>query len=300
MENIDLDINNYDFDDILNLFHLEYDFDINQLKQVYKVVLKTHPDKSGLDKKYFLFYGKAFKKLKHIYDYRNKFLENSQEKGCVNRQSYKVNDENNKHNISKEDLNKVLKSENFNEWFNKTFEKVKIYDEEQDNGYEDWLKGNDGLYNGNTNRSLNEIIEQSKNESRSKALINYRGIQDIYSGVGVGQSSLTRDKLEEYSSDLFSKLKFEDLRKAHTETVIPVTEEDYRNKEKYSSVDDLKRRRMESGRLISEREAKEKLRNNELREHKNDMYRSYKMMKQMEAIENSNKLFYASLKQIQN
>jgi hypothetical protein len=300
MENIDLDIENYDFDDILNLFNLDYDFGINELKQVYKVVLKTHPDKSGLDKKYFIFYGNAFKKLKKIYDYRNKYIENSKKEGCVNKQVYNINDTKIDHNIDKKELNKLLKSDNFNEWFNKTFEKVKIYDEEQDNGYDDWLKGNDGIYNGNTNRSLNEIIEQSKRESRNKALIQYKGIQDIYSGVGVSQSSLTRDKIEEYSSDMFSKLQYEDIRKAHTETVIPVTEEDYINKEKYSSVDELKRRRMESGRLITEEEAKEKLREREIKEHKTDMYRSYKMMKQMEAIKDSNNKFYASLKQLRN
>jgi hypothetical protein len=35
-------------------------------------------------------------------------------------------------------------------------------------------------------------------------------------------------------------------------------------------------------------------------EQKTEMYRSYKMMKQMEAIKESNNKFYASLKQIGN
>ena len=298
MESLDLDIDNYNFDDILNLFNLEYDFGMREIKQVYKVVLKTHPDKSGLNKKYFLFYKEAFNKLKKIYEYRNKYIENSKKQDCVSRINYKMDE--NMLDIDKKELNKLLDSENFNEWFNKTFERVKIHDEEQDNGYEEWLNSNDGIYDGDTNRSLNEIIEHSKRESRSKSLIQYRGIQDIYSGIGVSQSSLARDKLEEYSSDIFSKLKFEDIRKAHTETVIPVTEEDYINKEKYTSVDELKRRRMESGMLISEEEGREKMRQRNIEEHKSDMYRSYKMMKQMEAIKESHNKFYGSLKQLKN
>ena len=298
MEKIDLNIKNYDLDDILKLFHLDYNFGEEELKKVYKIVLKTHPDKSNLDKKYFIFYSKAFKKLKEIYDYKTKYLKESKNEKCVSRQNYNnnVND-----GLRKDEIKNILEKEDFNEWFNKMFDKVKLEDEENDKGYGDWLKKSEPLLEKAHNVSMmNELINQRKVESRNNVLAKYNGIQDLHSGIGVSQSSILRDELEEYSSDMFSKLQYEDLKKAHTETVIPVTDEDYHNKEKYSSVDDLKRRRMESGRLISEREAKEKLRNNELREHKNDMYRSYKMMKQMEAIENSNKLFYASLKQIQN
>ena len=60
---IDLDIENYDFNDLLKLFNINYNFNAEDLKQCYKIVLKTHPDKSGLNKEYFLFYSKAFKIL---------------------------------------------------------------------------------------------------------------------------------------------------------------------------------------------------------------------------------------------
>ena len=50
---IDLDIDNYNFNDLLNLFNIDYNFNEKELKQCYKTVLKTHPDKSGLDQKYF-------------------------------------------------------------------------------------------------------------------------------------------------------------------------------------------------------------------------------------------------------
>ena len=53
MDELDLDINNYELNDILNLFQIPSDFTEEQLKQCKKAVLKTHPDKSGLDKEVF-------------------------------------------------------------------------------------------------------------------------------------------------------------------------------------------------------------------------------------------------------
>jgi len=44
----DFNIENYDYDDLLNLFKIPYNFDENDLKKSKLVVLKTHPDKSGL------------------------------------------------------------------------------------------------------------------------------------------------------------------------------------------------------------------------------------------------------------
>ena len=69
---IDLDLNNYDLNDLLKLFNLKPNFDGDDLKQVKRTVVQVHPDKSGLDKKFFLFYCKAFRAVKNIYEYRNR------------------------------------------------------------------------------------------------------------------------------------------------------------------------------------------------------------------------------------
>ena len=61
MEGLDLNIDNYDLTDLLALFRLEFDFKEDDLKRVKKTVMQTHPDKSGLDKKYFLFFTSAYK-----------------------------------------------------------------------------------------------------------------------------------------------------------------------------------------------------------------------------------------------
>ena len=49
-------MDNYNLEDLLRLFHLDYNFNEEQLKSAKKIVLKTHPDKSQLPKEYFLFF----------------------------------------------------------------------------------------------------------------------------------------------------------------------------------------------------------------------------------------------------
>ena len=72
MSNFDLNIDNYDLEDLLNLFHLNYEFDENDLKRAKTVALKTHPDKSGSHKEVFLFFMKAYKMIESIYEFKMK------------------------------------------------------------------------------------------------------------------------------------------------------------------------------------------------------------------------------------
>ena len=55
----DLDLSNYDLQDILNLFQIPENFTEADLKKAKRQVLKLHPDKSRIDSKYFLFYSKV-------------------------------------------------------------------------------------------------------------------------------------------------------------------------------------------------------------------------------------------------
>jgi hypothetical protein len=56
MDSVDLDINNYNLQDILSLFKIPVNFDEHDMKRAKQIVLKTHPDKSKLPAEYFLFY----------------------------------------------------------------------------------------------------------------------------------------------------------------------------------------------------------------------------------------------------
>ena len=64
----DLDIKNYNMNDILKLFNInEEEFDKNDLEKAYDICLKLHPKKSLLPEEYFNFYIKAYKSLVKYY-----------------------------------------------------------------------------------------------------------------------------------------------------------------------------------------------------------------------------------------
>lgn len=285
---IDLDINNYDFDDLIKLFNISKNINSEELKRAYKMVLMTHPDKSGLDKEYFLFFSKAFKLLKQIYDTCNK------KEQCIRPSSYNTNQE------EDENIKKILRenSKGFNKKFNILFEKVKLEDDEHDTGYGEWLKSSEGVLNIKaTNVSdMNEQIEQVKKSY--KELTVYNGIQDL--AFHNGSYNLVRDKQQEYSSDVFSKLKYEDLKKAHTESFIPVTQDDYKNRKHFTNTNDLMRYRKQNETLLSNEESNKIYKQNKLNEQQKDLQNAYKLARQMEKIEETNKNWNANFKLLTN
>ena len=56
LEELDLTLSNYNLKDILNLFKLPDNFTKQQFKDAKQIVYAIHPDKSRLDKKYFIFF----------------------------------------------------------------------------------------------------------------------------------------------------------------------------------------------------------------------------------------------------
>ena len=119
MDDVDLDINNYDLEDLLQLFNLPLDFNKQQLKNAKSIVLKLHPDKSGLNSKYFIFYSNAYKNVCKIWEFKSKT-----EKDVNNESTVYVNNDDetssNKIILNKmfEKNNDLKKPENFNKWFN--------------------------------------------------------------------------------------------------------------------------------------------------------------------------------------
>ena len=57
---LDLDLENYSLEDILDLFKLTYDFTEDDLKSAKKIASLTHPDHSGLNAEIFMFFTKAY------------------------------------------------------------------------------------------------------------------------------------------------------------------------------------------------------------------------------------------------
>lgn len=283
METIDLNIKNYELEDILNLFNLSYDFNFQELKSAFKIVAKTHPDKSNLPKDYFMFFKKAYSVLLEIYKIRNK--------KNAHREDYHSDE----HKLLSK---KVSKQDNFNETFNKMFEETTQSFFNRENGYGDWLK-NEKLNEDKLNNmsEMGEYFEKKKKESRE--LVKHRGIQEINSGFN--NTHLTNEEPEEYCSGLFSKLQYEDLKKAHTETVVPVTQEDFYNTKRFKNLEQLQRERKgQDTTPMSKQDANNYFQKKNENENKQDMHKMYSLMKQDEKAREINREWWGKMRRLEN
>jgi hypothetical protein len=134
---MDLNIDNYSLKDLLHLFKLPDTFTESQLKEARKRVIAVHPDKSGLDKSYFIFFHKAYTLLDTVYKFKQKAQQNMSE-------TMKFSDimESMEETDKKIIASTFTSNPKFNQEFNKLFDTLYIKD---DDGYGDWLKSNDDL-----------------------------------------------------------------------------------------------------------------------------------------------------------
>ena len=289
METYDLNIENYELEDILSLFHLKHDFTNADLKEAHKMALQMHPDKSNLTSEYFIFFMKAYKLLCRIHYFR--FRPPSK------RPTYDV-DLREDEKIILHNLQAQKKTKEFNRWFNEMFEKVKIKDNEQDSGYEDWFRD---LSDAEEIKriSLSQFdSEFEKKKQNCKALAISTGLGEMGGDEGYG---LMREQPKCYSAAIFSKLPYEDLKKAHTETVVPVTKEDFLNKPTFSNIDSYKSHRdnqniappslQQSRRFLAEKTKNDA---------EGDVHRIYNILKQDEEIQERNSEWWGYLKQLTN
>lgn len=249
METHNLNINDYGFEEILNLFNLTYNFTDEELKIAKKKVLFTHPDKSKLDPKYFLFYKKAFD-LVLKYNEENK--KQSVSVPTDKQLKYEKNDI-----IECSQIDKIIKKmdkTDFNAKFNKLYEEnmMKKIDKKKNEWFQDEQPVFDLQTTDITMQNIGKAFETIK--SKNSQMIKYRDVREITQtnfgtslfddndGCGENQDGLSS---EEYiTSDIFSKLKYDDLRKVHKDhTVFDVSEKDYDKVKKYNSVEHLSRER---------------------------------------------------------
>lgn len=239
-----LDISHYSFQEILNLFNLTYTITEDDLRNAKKKVLMTHPDKSRLPPEYFLFYKKAFDIVVEYYKNNTKQNVPLPEK-CTYQNEFGPDAQTAKQvhsTISKMD------SQQFNTMFNKIFDKT--IERKVDTSRNEWFSREEPVYSINepvTKTNMNAAFEQVKERQQAHALARYTGVSHIYSGHGMGTNFYEEidDEDEEYvTADIFSKLKFEDIRKVHKDqTVFSVSEREYANVPKYASVEQFERAR---------------------------------------------------------
>jgi len=291
---VDLDIQHYNLQDILSLFKVSHNFNEADLKRAKQMVLKTHPDKSSLPSEYFLFYSKAYKMLYSIWEFR-KCSE-----GDVSGNTEYSNDSQEGKNILLNQFfesNQELKNKQaFNRWFNEQFEKSKVKEESKENGYGDWLKANDGSEptKHSSVAAMKQDFDERKREARS--LVIARDIEEVWHPPSMGASDLSNDIPGTYDSDLFSGLGFQDVYKAHTETLIPVTEEDYEKKQKFRSVNEfMSFRNTQDTTPLSELQAEQFLQQKQQKDEQMATRRAYELAKQTEIAKQKNNEFWSGI-----
>ena len=295
--NIDLNIDNYTLDDLLNMFELSHSFNKNDLKRAKRIVLKMHPDLSGLPSEYFMFYSKIYNILYDIYNFKN--INNKTENDFLRKEYFNNDDK----NVALEKFaQSTLKNDkSFNEKFNEMFNKysnVKLNDEL---GYDEWFRNKD-TYNdnnfSNTNIRLDQFDDFFKEKKNSMNIIHYNDIQDIDSSTNVSCSYLDNDEnTSSYEAPLFSSLQYNDLKNAYENTIIPVTNDDFNRREKYKNINELEQRRLKDMIGIEKHYTNQykHYENKNNYENKQAGYRTFKLLQQMEKQEINNTKFVNEL-----
>ena len=293
MEHLDLNINNYNLKDILDLFKLPSNFDESQLKMAKLTALKTHPDKSGLNPEIFRFFLKAYNVLVKIYKFRRRSesdLENV---------SYDKSDTYIDKNEKLLDKIKNKPVEQFNDWFNEIFEKVNAGEEMR--GHGDWLSSDQGLVQEQAKNLSDFGRVFNKTKENLKQVVIYDSVQD--SMTNSFGSMLNGNEEQIFSSNIFSnsKLKFEDVKVAHTETVVPVSESDFHKIPKFNSVDEYQRHRSSNmPNMLSKEESRNILNKRNVENENLATNRAYELLKQEERNSEKNKNWWKYVALLEN
>jgi len=298
---VDLDIDNYNLQDILSLFKIPITFDERDLKKAKQIVLKTHPDKSKLPSEYFLFYSKAYKMLHSVWSFRKRGDVDTKDPKNTEYSNYSEEDSNILLDNFFDSNEKFKDNDNFNRWFNDQFEKNKLHNESETKGYGDWLKTDEDIEPTKNVSMATMKHEFDMKKDKARSLIVREDIQEIWGNNSISSSELSNDAPGTYDSGLFSGLGFQDLYKAHTETVIPVTEEDYANKQKFNSVNEfISHRNSQDTKPLSEQQAQQYLDQRNSKEEERAVRRAYELAKQTEQSKLKMQDFWSGLQLLQN
>lgn len=283
---MDLNIENYSFEDLLNLFSLSSNYTKADLKKAYKYVFKSHPDKSGLNEEYFIFLFSAVKILQEIYDIREKGESNAHQK------EYILPEQDRKEIVDKV-LDRFKTNEEFRDWFNTEFDLTFGTAEqriEKEDGYGKWFKETTSYTDDlEPNLSKDQVIHQTKQLAKKNldkmGLVVYQEPKSVHQDI------------ESYGS----KLQYDDLRRAHTETVIPVFEEDVYQHPSYrmNSVNEYKKHRdSQNCTPLSNQESKRILNERKEQEKSTSAYKAFEMLKKQEEMKQKQEQFWTRLERL--
>ena len=244
-----LDVQTYSFQEILALFHLETctQITLEDMKQAKKIVLGMHPDKSQLPPEYFLFYKRA---LDIVVDF---YQEQTRTQQTVPMTNPVYVPQGSKTGLDTETQREIQKkiaktdTKEFQKKFNKLFDENMLNTEKRKKDQErnQWFSQETPDTPIDTLQGdVHHKIEKIKQANLSQNMIKYQGVQPLNMASGGPIGNLYDEDMDNVyvSTDPFSKLKYDDLRKVHKdETVFSVSETDLQHVTQYQSTDHLRR-----------------------------------------------------------
>jgi hypothetical protein len=146
--------------------------------------------------------------------------------------------------------------------------------------------------------TMQQEFMKKKQEIRSQVMVVHKDISEVYYTQNINISNIAGEAPEEYSSGLFSQLPYQDLRKAHVESVIPVTEEDYYAVPKFKNENEYRIHRStqeQNAKPLSELQAQEYLDKRTKESNIMASKRAYELAKQAEIVKENNKQFWKNI-----
>jgi hypothetical protein len=257
-----LNINMYSLEELLGLFDLTYELDMEGVKRAKKKVLMLHPDKSRLSSDYFIFYKRAFEVIVQFYE------EKTRQNRAVPTEEVKYSPMNTSQQKSKQvnEVIKNMKKSEFQNKFNEMFEQnMKTAPDPKRN---EWFNKEDPIFDINekvSTQNMGQVFDTIK--QRNMGMVQYKGVQSLNSGSGTNIYD-DEDDNSYVVCDPFSKLKYDDLRKVHKDqTVLAVSEKDFQKVPQYSSVDHFMRERGNQNLTPLEKTQAEKMMEMQQKEH---------------------------------
>ena len=284
-----LDIREYSLHEIFALFKIPFNSQITleHMKQAKKITLQMHPDKSRLPDSYFLFYKKAFEIIVTYYENQNKTSQ-------IVPTEHEIKYEHLAEDINEKEIAKQIQKrsaeKNFQKTFNALFEENMR--EKIDSTKNDWFTNEEALFQDigaiKNVSQMNASLEKIKEKTNAMSV--YKGVQMLNSGRN--GMNLYGDEEEYISTDPFSKLKYEDLRKVHKDqTVFSISEKDVSKMKTYDSVDNYRKTREQGYAPLEKVEAENILRNREKEMQEKIMQKQYQSdLQTLENIEKNKKI----------
>jgi len=235
-----------------------------------------------------MFYKKAFEMIVSYYETQQKI---SQIVPTEKEIEYEHLEENiNEKEIAKQ-IQKISAEKSFHKKFNALFEENMR--EKVDTTQNEWFTNEDPLFTNTNVKSvtqMNATLEKIKEKTQSMSI--YRGIQTLNSSNN-GSNLYDDNSREDYiTTDPFSKLKYDDLRKVHKDqTVFSITDKDISKVKKYDNVDQYQRSRESSYVPLEKTEAEKILQHREKEMQEKIMQKQYQSdLRTLENIEKSKKI----------